>query len=563
MRRHWGFILGASAVTSLILGTLGFLACDAKPGVLMALYRAVQLFYWNYFPWNTAAETTLPWTLEVARWLAPLTTLGALTRVAVAVFQRQWNAFRAERMHGHVVICGADVKGAVLARELEERGSRVVLIEPNEERAQALEAEGFPVIPGDATKPDVLRRAGTPRAARLFATTPDDHENLVIAMTAAELGAAAIHAQGSSAALCDLYGRQRALERSPNVGDRVRVFDYFRNAARWTLRNFAPERDTGEVQVVLPELPPLGQALAVEYALMGHFSGDRRVHLHVAGPNAMREVEVLKIRHPGIAHCVTLTAEALASEELFCRHAAALAVKTDGTLTIFPDLTDGNRAFSRALEVLENTRSHPAVRVIVPAAEDSPMRAMVARYPGLAGRVGFLPLPKEICGYEAVIGESLDRTARTIHENWLQETAAQITAARASGDEARARRHETKATHRPWDDLSEEQKGASRSQADHIPFKIRAAGLDPATATAADWARLSAETVETLARMEHARWAAYYWMTGWTFAPARNDEAKQHPDLVDYDQLDEPTKDYDRAAVRNLGKFPPFSSAEK
>ena len=89
------------------------------------------------------------------------------------------------------------------------------------------------------------------------------------------------------------------------------------------------------------------------------------------------------------------------------------------------------------------------------------------------------------------------------------------------------------------------------------------ANLDPKTATKADWARLSEAQIETLARMEHARWAAYYWITGWTFAPERNDARKQHPDLVPYDDLDEPTKDYDRAAVRNIGHYLPGNLTER
>jgi hypothetical protein len=89
----------------------------------------------------------------------------------------------------------------------------------------------------------------------------------------------------------------------------------------------------------------------------------------------------------------------------------------------------------------------------------------------------------------------------------------------------------------------------------HIPGV--AVGLDPATTRRADWAKLSEAQVETLARLEHARWAAYFWMTGWTYAAQRNDAKKQHPNLVPYDELDEPTKDYDRAVVRHLGEYLP------
>jgi hypothetical protein len=197
------------------------------------------------------------------------------------------------------------------------------------------------------------------------------------------------------------------------------------------------------------------------------------------------------------------------------------------------------------------------MRILLPAENDSPVPGLVHRNPTLRTCLGLLPTPVEACGYEAVVAEALDRTARAIHEAWREETSRQIAAARAAGDEERARAHEAKATFKPWAQLSEEQKGASRSQADHIPFKLREAGLDPARATRAQWEALTPEMVEILARVEHARWAAYYWLNGWTPAGRRDDAAKTHPNLVAYEALDEPTREYDRAAVRNLAHFLP------
>ena len=33
---------------------------------------------------------------------------------------------------------------------------------------------------------------------------------------------------------------------------------------------------------------------------------------------------------------------------------------------------------------------------------------------------------------------------------------------------------------------------------------------------------------------------------GWTYGPVRNDELKQHPDMIPYSQLPESEKEYDR-----------------
>lgn len=540
---------------SLVSGTAGFLRCDPAAGFATAFYRAVQLFYWNYFPWNATLEAKLPWSLEIARWLAPIVTLGALSRVAIALFHKRWDHFRAKRMRGHAVICGAGLQGMVLARELRGSGSQVIIIESNSDRVEALAAEGELAVHGDATKPEILRGGSVQRAALVIAATGNDHDNIAVAMSAVQSGAGTIFAHSSSSALSDLYWRNRVLASSLNGAGRVRLFNHARNVARCTILDFPPGSDRGQAHVVLPDLGALATALAVEYALVGHFKGDRKIHLHIVGRNASGELVDFLARFPGIHRCAQISAVDLAPSQSFSRATADLATNPADSFTIYPDLADEGRACSLALEIRESIPSDFMIKVLIPGSGDSSMRPLIEENPDLRGRIGFLPPPERTCGYEAVVGGSLDRVACAIHENWLIETRHQIAEARARGDESLAKRHEAKGTFRPWEDLSEEQKGANRSQADHIPCKIRAAGFDPKTVTKADWDQLTGETIEFLARMEHERWAAYYWMTGWTCAAERNEERKAHPNLVPYDDLDEPTKDYDRKAVRNLGQY--------
>ena len=61
------------------------------------------------------------------------------------------------------------------------------------------------------------------------------------------------------------------------------------------------------------------------------------------------------------------------------------------------------------------------------------------------------------------------------------------------------------------------------------------------------------QLVEQLARNVHENWALGRLNDGWTFGPVRNDELKQHPCLVEYDELPESEKEYDRhTAVETL-----------
>lgn len=61
------------------------------------------------------------------------------------------------------------------------------------------------------------------------------------------------------------------------------------------------------------------------------------------------------------------------------------------------------------------------------------------------------------------------------------------------------------------------------------------------------------QLVEQLARNVHDIWAVGRLRDGWTYGPERNDTLKQHPCLVDYDDLPEGEKAYDRnTAIETL-----------
>jgi RyR domain len=54
------------------------------------------------------------------------------------------------------------------------------------------------------------------------------------------------------------------------------------------------------------------------------------------------------------------------------------------------------------------------------------------------------------------------------------------------------------------------------------------------------------DLTEVLARHVHDVWAQQRIQDGWQYGPERNDERKEHPRLVPYDQLPDDEKVYDR-----------------
>ena len=64
------------------------------------------------------------------------------------------------------------------------------------------------------------------------------------------------------------------------------------------------------------------------------------------------------------------------------------------------------------------------------------------------------------------------------------------------------------------------------------------------------------DEVELLAHMEHDRWLRWRRERGWSYAAAKNEGGRQHPDMVGWDQLTDESMDKDRSAVREIPSQP-------
>lgn len=82
---------------------------------------------------------------------------------------------------------------------------------------------------------------------------------------------------------------------------------------------------------------------------------------------------------------------------------------------------------------------------------------------------------------------------------------------------------------------------ADRASLEFIPVILAALGLEILPG-GSEVAALSEEEVEAGARLEHLRWCRY----------TRRSGVGDHPDLVAYDELDEASREKDRARVREI-----------
>ena len=90
----------------------------------------------------------------------------------------------------YFIVAGLSGIGKNLAELLVKEGNAVVIVDSDEARCTEMATSSDAmVITGDATKKSVLEEAGVKRADVLVASTNDDSDNLMICMTAREMGA--------------------------------------------------------------------------------------------------------------------------------------------------------------------------------------------------------------------------------------------------------------------------------------------------------------------------------------------------------------------------------------
>jgi voltage-gated potassium channel len=118
--------------------------------------------------------------------------VGIVAEVVVAEIgsgrrERRKMQDRIAGMSGHYVVCGFGRVGATVARELEDSGRGVVVVDILAESIERARAAGYLVVEGDATTEDTLLAAGIERAVGLVATIDEDVYNVYVVLSARTL----------------------------------------------------------------------------------------------------------------------------------------------------------------------------------------------------------------------------------------------------------------------------------------------------------------------------------------------------------------------------------------
>ncbi len=580
-------VLGGLWVVALVLGYIGAgkeLAAASKPGPPAELfYRALQLFVLDDSV--VVSPPIVSWELAVARFLAPAVAAYTAVQALVAIFREQLQSLRLRRIKNHVVICGLGRKGLQLAQDFHRQADRVVVIEHDEgnEYIRYCREEGVIVLLGDASDQSLLRKARVHRAKYVIGVCGDDGANVEMAVHAHELvregsRAPAPRAKSGADERAASLARPKAKTDSRVVKYFVHLFDLelrnlfkqsriytqtddrfelsffniFENSARQLLDDFSPDRyaDTvgGErVHLLVVGFGQLGECVLLQAAKIGHYANGKELCVTVIDREAKKKEAMFRLRYPQLdqaceARFLQMDTKSPAFHEgSFLREAEGICPLT----AIYVCLDDESHVLSCAL-TLRPKLARSNTPIVVRMREDAGFAALLRNRKAKQANekplhaFGMIHLT---CRREMVLNDVQDRLARAIHEDYVRK-------AKEQGDTVA-----TNPSLVPWGLLPEDLEDSNRQQADHILVKLRAVrcSAHPIQGSAPIPFEFTAEEIELLARMEHARWCAERYLAGWIYAPGRkNTPLKTNPNLIDYEKLLENIKEYDREAVRNI-----------
>lgn len=541
-------------IATAVLSWIGFAKLypnGNQPAVLQErIFRVIKALLGDPIG-NALEDKNLPWELALAKFLAVLILIGGVYKVVQSVFTTQLTLLRVLFKRRHKIVVGINNKGSQILENLKncqkENAVAIELINEHE-NTQNIRDKGHLVIFGDAADKDVLKEAGIKRAKDFICFFDDEQKSLEIVNAVNEIYDEAkpnneldcfIHLDNPR--LIESLQNSELLQKEHKNGVNIRMFNTFEMIARNFFNQF-PLHYQNEIQagkkfrLVFFGFNATSTALILQALRILHFPEPGLLEIVICGENIDRKSRIFFEKYPKIQKIAPFifrefngTFREVVDE--FC-----LNQDSNTEPVIISCFDDDKQNLNFSLEIM-NATAGENFKIFTLNTNASGMNKLFRKDENQ--RIKFFGNLDYVCKIELITGETQDKLAKAIHNDYLeiqQELAATESAAYKTS----------------WDELSENAKSANRTQADHIIYKLILAGK-PLN----DFKNLqfSAEETEELAIAEHRRWEAHRLVSGWDFGENRDDLKKLHPSIIPWAKLPEPEKQKDRDTILRQPKI--------
>jgi hypothetical protein len=573
VENRWLLLLIAGIAT-IVLGYQGFDLTSQAAGINLSpwdlLYETAKLFKLGYNPEYTQV---IPWQLNVARYLAIISSIFTISILVLFAFHKQINYFWLRVItNNHVIVCGLGLIGSKIAQKLLTDGYEVVVVEkdPSNKELDICWENGAVVIIGDASEEQILRKAQVSKARCLFTVTGSDEINSKIALLSRQLAVDGnIHNNTSEG---NVFGQRRPLNCYVHIVDpylanflkveqmatiksdvfRMEFFSIYQ-VASYCLLNSVPAFEKKPIalppHVLIVGLGRMGMSLITQ--LVKRWKANltdpsQRIRVTCIDRDAEVKVDMLHSQYPSLVRYCDLKPLTMDFDSLVFQSGRYL-VKESGApdvSAVYICLADESRGLSTALHFHQILQDPDIPIVFRTVSSDGFARLFndLNKNTVEFRNVKVFPLVSCNCCRDLIIRGTHELIAMAIHDEYrtLQE---------AQGDTP-----ESNPSLCPWVSLPRELKSSNRRQADHIWTKLEKIRCGIMVLT--DWEKplfeFTSEEIEFLAKEEHLRWMQEKIHSGYRYGLARNNEAREHPSMVPWEKLSESEKEKDRNAVRTI-----------
>ncbi len=516
------------------------------------LYEVIMLFVLEG-DWTRGHD--LPWQLDIARFLAPLVSIGG---VLIVLTQGAWvrlSNFTIRFWGDHVVVVGLGEKGYEFARSCAMH-HRVVVIERQEDHllVERARTRGVRVVIGDALDQRTMRQANIGSARHLVTFCGNDGDSVEIALRTRRY--LSQHSSDRELRIHLHVGATRVSSRLENYAkfydeSKVATVDFFSVndlTARILLKKYPPDVYADafgqrQVHIAIYNFGSLAEQILTETVRICHLLTGHKVRFSIFDPQASEKVALLLSLHPALQTlCDIQLVELSALLPLQLEHVDVELLRSVTEHVVCLDSDDQNLEFALML------------REIMLRMEgcNSPINVRMQRASGLANLLessdgepeipdGIYPfgMLNEVLFYDNVLSDRLDELARAMHEDYLVRRQLVVTD------------HRLYRALNSWNDLPEPERKSNRLQADHLAAKLRAVRCLVEKGPPNQFEFTSTEA-EALARMEHNRWRSNKIYEGWRQGEQRIEGARINPYAVSWEALDPTERDQQIEAIHRL-----------
>lgn len=556
------WIVGILGLTAFILAIIGFNTLFLNAGVdrnfLDLAFHAMKMFGMEF---ADDYKSPLPISLEIARWLGPGVLLYAATKAIIFFIKKELKYFSAKFFNNHIIVTSLNEKTKYLVNDLLNNGRKVIVV-PETEDSDEISIQGnadITILEGEFSNTKFLKKIAAHKA-KYFVFAGNDEANISNAILTYNFlinnrlkkkqiifTHAADDRKFRELSELNFFEEITKLN-SKNKNCEIRIFSGNERISRNIFNSFAPDIfipvnkiNDEQIHTAVIGSNDLALSMIIRLARLGNFANLKKMkitlyyegsqmldNLNYSYPNLDKIVDLIPIE----TRLDYLTPDLIEKSNNDHPFASIYIVCEDDELS------------GKVLNTLSKVDSKNELKVIL--ALENPDGILNRWYNSeLLDNINLykINITERSFTEESIISEKTDELAKKVHEFYLPSPE---------------KRDPEKSSHKEWELLPVDFKNQNREQADHIYVKLRALGCKAVSFNSPEpefKIDRKSEMFEILSEMEHNRWMAHMYLSGWQFGETRNDKRKIHTDLIPYPDLSEQVKDWDRNAIENIPKL--------